>query len=333
MGSFFASAQTSRLNDMQYVLYDIVHTPRTRHERKTMIEPAPKVEPATAHPARPSSAPRDIDPAPPSGKVTANDVSVAPRVGPAYADPPTERGSILASSSGGAAAGRGVEAAGAWGRGNDVTSSSNSSRNRDGGSTLYESYAAVVVGPAEKNAMQRLLPRRLRTFDDRSVVSYGECKRYVVVSDAGEIRVYSDASDDSPLYVVPLSARMRPRRERPMKPHYRSHAISPMIQQGGMIARTRSRKSLDTVLLVERSGGSGGGGGGGERRNARSRKGCVGGVVDDKNDVDDGDDDDDDDDDIVIKYQFSFDVDEAGDDASSKFVNAVLLSSTEGPGG
>ena len=59
----------------------------------------------------------------------------------------------------------------------------------------------------------------------------------------------------------------------------------------------------------------------------------MGGVVDDKNDVDDGDDDDDDDDDIVIKYQFSFDVDEAGDDASSKFVNAVLLSSTEGPGG
>lgn len=196
-----------------------------------MIEPAPKVEPATARPARPASAPRDIDPAMPSGGVTIDDVCVAPRVEPAYADPPTERGSISqhASVAGG-------ESSIDDGGGADGTSSSSSGP--EGLCTskkfgmLYESYAAVVIGPAEKNAMQRLIPRKLRKFDDRSVLSYGECKRYVVVTGSGDIYVYSDVTDRYPLYVVPLAG-LYPRREDPRNPHYRSHSISPMIQRGG----------------------------------------------------------------------------------------------------
>lgn len=43
--------------------------------------------------------------------------------------------------------------------------------------------------------------------------------------------------------------------------------------------------------------------------------------------MDDEDDHDGDDDDIVIRYQFSFDANETGNDASVKFVNAVLSSS------
>jgi hypothetical protein len=78
-----------------------------------------------------------------------------------------------------------------------------------------------------------------------------------------------------------------------------------------MIAKTRSRTSLDTVLLVES-----GGGGGGRTTSTRGKGG-----------VDDEDDHDGDDDDIVIRYQFSFDANETGNDASVKFVNAVLSSS------
>ncbi len=164
---------------------------------------------------------------------------------------------------------------------------------RASGLVAFEAPAAVVVGPAEKNVIQRrMIPRRLRRLDGRSVLSYGEVKRHVVVTDDGIVRVYADVSDASPLYVVPLSG-LAPRREDPDDPDYRSHTISPEAQQGvGVIAKNRSRGSLETVLLVDGAGGTGGGG--------------------------------------DIKFQFAFDRGEAGIDASARSLPAVLSSA---PGG
>lgn len=253
-----------------------------------MIEPAPKVEPATAAPATPKSAPRGIEPAAPSGRVTAADVDAAPAVEPARADPPAERGSIVAATDG---------TGGGEGGGGTRCCPSGPERLRASGSVAFEAPAAVVVGPAGKNAFQRLIPRRLRRLDDRSVVSYGEVKRHVVVTSDGIVHVYADAVDVSPLYVVPLSG-LVPRREDPDDPDYRSHTISPETQQaGGMIAKNRSRGSLETVLLMDGGGGTERGGG-------------------------------------DIKFQFAFDRGEAGIDASERFVAAVLSSSKEeGEGG
>ncbi len=252
-----------------------------------MIEPAPKVEPATALPARPKSAPRGIEPAVPSDKVTKTDVDAAPTVEPAHADPPSERGSI--------------DSAPIDGR-DDATSKAMSEPDKLRSShhcgISFESHAAVVIGPAEKSILQRcLFPRRLRNFDDPSVLSYGECKRYVVVTRDGNVHVYADASDRASLYVIPLAG-LVPRREDPDRPHYFSHSISPTIQGGGcgIVAKTKSRRSLDTVLLVE--GG-----------------------------VSSGTTVEEDDGDCIIRYQFSFDRDEAGINASGRFVDAVLSSS------
>lgn len=237
-----------------------------------MIDPAPKVGPATATPARPKAAPLGIEPAVPSEPA---DVDVAPAVEPAYADPPSERGSMVVAATtmeeerGGGTTSSGVEEL------------------RASCSVSFEAPAAVVVGPAEKSVMQRLIPRRLRRLDERSVVSYGEVRRYVVVRSIGDVHVFADVADRSPLYVVPLAG-LVPRREDPDRPDYRSHTISPEAQcGGGMLAKNRSKGSLETVLLVDGGGTEAGG----------------------------------------IRFQFTFDRDEAGIDASERFVAAVLSSS------
>ena len=241
-----------------------------------MIQPAPKVEPATATPARPKAAPLGIEPAVPSERVTTADVDVAPAVEPAYADPPSERGSIMVAAT---TIPEEEERGG--------TTSSGVEELRAMRSVSFEAPAAVVVGPAEKSVMQRLIPRRLRRLDERSVVSYGEVRRYVVVKSDGVVHVFADVVDRSPLYVVPLVG-LVPRREDPDRPDYRSHTISPEAQcGGGMLAKNRSKGSLETVLLVDDGGTEAG----------------------------------------EVRFQFTFDRDEAGIDASERFIAAVRSSS------
>jgi hypothetical protein len=137
----------------------------------------------------------------------------------------------------------------------------------------FESSAAVVVGPADKNALQKMIPRMLRKFDDRSVLSYGEVKRYIVVTSDGTIHVYAEATDPTVLYVIPLVG-LVPRKEDPLNPYYYSHTISPEP-----VANSKSKRSIHTVLLVEGSN---------------------------------------------IKFQFSFDTDLVGNDASERFVAACF---------
>ena len=117
---------------------------------------------------------------------------------------------------------------------------------------IFESSAAVVLGPADKNALQKMIPRMLRKFDDRSVLSYGEVKRYIAVTSDGTIHVYAEATDPTALYVIPLVG-LVPRKEDPLNPDYYSHTISPEPEAHAVspFANSKSKRSLDTVLLVE----------------------------------------------------------------------------------
>jgi hypothetical protein len=112
---------------------------------------------------------------------------------------------------------------------------------------IFESSAAVVVGPADKNALQKMIPRMLRKFDDRSVLSYGEVKRYIAVTSDGTIHVYAEATDPTVLYVIPLVG-LVPRKEDPLNPYYYSHTISPEPEA---FANSKSKRSIHTVLLVK----------------------------------------------------------------------------------
>ena len=44
---------------------------------------------------------------------------------------------------------------------------------------LFESEAGVIIGPAEKSLCQRLCPL---LFDERVFLSYGEVKRYILLT-------------------------------------------------------------------------------------------------------------------------------------------------------
>lgn len=111
---------------------------------------------------------------------------------------------------------------------------------------MFESNAAVISEQAEKNIFQKLLPRFL---DERSYVSFGEFKRYIVVLDA-TIFVYVDVTDPKPLYTIPLSE-LKIVKEDPLRPHFRSHTVSPEANTG-LPSANMSRDSLGTVLLMKK---------------------------------------------------------------------------------
>jgi hypothetical protein len=111
---------------------------------------------------------------------------------------------------------------------------------------IFESSAAVVVGPADKNALQKMIPRKLRKFDDRSVLSYGEVKRYIAVTSDGTIHVYAEATDPTVLYVIPLVG-LVPRKEDPLNPYYYSHTISPE-PEAHAARRLRIAKARDQYI-------------------------------------------------------------------------------------
>lgn len=66
--------------------------------------------------------------------------------------------------------------------------------------SLFESYVAIVPGAPPKNFLKRYLPW---FFDERDFVSFGEIKKYCLVT-SDTIYVYNEESDPSPLYTIYL---------------------------------------------------------------------------------------------------------------------------------
>lgn len=125
------------------------------------IKAAPKVEKAEAQAAKPKEAPIAKTPLE-SSAVVADKPSHA---GAAYADLPTERGSCMSES---------------------VTPFSQSTKDnsklsvdelRSCHTIVFESQAAVIIGPADKSICKRILPL---LFDERDFLSYGVSYYYIL---------------------------------------------------------------------------------------------------------------------------------------------------------
>lgn len=123
---------------------------------------------------------------------------------------------------------------------------------------LFESEAGVIIGQAEKNVCQRLFPL---FFDERVFLSYGEVKRYILLTTDGigtTIFVYVDITDPTPLYIIELIQSTstgqallmyKPVKEDRNNPEFYSHTISPEANTGIAFQENKSRESLESVLL------------------------------------------------------------------------------------
>jgi hypothetical protein len=142
------------------------------------------------------------------------------------------------------------------------------------GKVLFEGYAAVIIGPVHKNLCEKAFRC---IYDERSFLSYGEVKRYIVLmKGSNTIFVYADADMPSPMYTIPLD-NLQLEHEDPQNPHFYSHTISPEANAGMLgepFSNNKSKASLDTVLLMNGNGkiayqlafdNSEEGGGGGEK--------------------------------------------------------------------
>jgi hypothetical protein len=156
------------------------------------------------------------------------------------------------------------------------------------GKVLFEGYAAVIIGPVQKNLCEKALKC---LYDERSFLSYGEVKRYIVIlKDSNTIFVYADADMPSPMYSIPLE-NLELEKEDKQNPHFYSHTISPDANTGVLGApftNNKSKASLDTVLLIDENGkiayqlafdNSEEGGGGGEKTLDAFIKAVSGAVV------------------------------------------------------
>lgn len=197
-----------------------------------MIEPAPKVEAAKASAAKPRATP-EAEPVVASDRVRA---VVAPAVEPASADPPTENGSLSAESAA-------KSTASVPEQGHKLSVDALRATQR----VVFEAPAAVLIGAAERNICDKMLP----CFAERTFLSYGEIKRYILILD-GNAFVYTEVTDPSPLYTIPL-ADLLPEREDPKHPDFNSHTISPEANTG-LPFENKSRESLRTVLLRDGNG-------------------------------------------------------------------------------
>ena len=144
------------------------------------------------------------------------------------------------------------------------------------GKVLFEGYAAVIIGSVHKNLCEKAFRC---IYDERSFLSYGEVKRYIVLmKGSNTIFVYADADMPSPMYTIPLD-NLQLEHEDPQNPHFYSHTISPeanagMLGLGEPFSNNKSKASLDTVLFIDDNGkiayqlafdNSEEGGGGGEK--------------------------------------------------------------------
>ena len=196
------------------------------------VDPAPKVEKALAPAANPREAPSANAPL----SSSCVKVEVPLPAGAAYADPP--RGSLLKEEE----------------KISNPTVVSMKDGNKNisveqlhaslSSKILFEAPAAVIIGQAEKSLCQRILPL---LFDERSFLSYGECKRYILITNDGTIFVYADVTDPSPLYIIEL-ADLIPKEENSNNPEFYSHTISPEANTG-LPFQNKSKESLSTVLL------------------------------------------------------------------------------------
>lgn len=131
---------------------------------------------------------------------------------------------------------------------------------------VFESPAAVIVGPADKNSFQKLLkPIPIPFFHERSFISYGEVKRYIVLlltkdqecnAKTLTLFVYAEKTDPSPLYTIPFSSEtttiLVPLKEDSKFPDFYSHTVSPEANTG-LPFNNKSKGSLETVLLKDAS--------------------------------------------------------------------------------
>ena len=200
------------------------------------IEPAPKVEAAKASAAKPRAAP-DVETAVSSGTAK---VDCAPAVEPGFAEPPTERGSLVQSVAAAATP-------------NTPSSSDKQCQKLDVESmratnrVIFEAPAAVVVGGVDRNVCEKIFP----CVAERSFISYGEVKRYILIMDTN-IFVYTEATDPSPLYTVPFVNLVTFEEDR-SKPDFYSHTISPEANVG-LPFENQSKASLKTLILKDRWG-------------------------------------------------------------------------------
>ena len=117
---------------------------------------------------------------------------------------------------------------------------------------VFESPAAVVIGPVEKSMCQKSMPC---LFNERSFLSYGEVKRFILLTGQGIIFVYADVTAPSPLYTIPLldPLDLVPEVDDRDHPDFYSHTISPEANTG-LPFDNESKHSLDTVLLKDDNG-------------------------------------------------------------------------------
>ncbi len=80
-------------------------------------------------------------------------------------------------------------------------------------------------------------------YDDRDFVAYGEIERYVVVQD-NTCFVYTESTDPSPLYTIPIES-LKAVREDPRKPHKRSLTVRPKPNS------SLQGCGLETILLLD----------------------------------------------------------------------------------
>jgi hypothetical protein len=194
-----------------------------------MIDPAPKVDAASAEPARPQEA-AAAEKALASSTVQADK---APSVSIVHAEPPSEVGTLIADNA------------------TDEKHPPNATlieSLRSSNKILFESVVALIPGEADKNIFQRMLPRLI---DERSCVSFGEVKRHVVVVE-GSCYIFADETDTSPLYSIDVT-NLRAVKEDVRRPHFRSHTVSPGARTG-LPKANQSRETLGTVLLLDTKG-------------------------------------------------------------------------------
>jgi len=114
---------------------------------------------------------------------------------------------------------------------------------RGTGGAQFEGKVAVLRGAREKNRLAKLLPC---VFGERDFVSYGEVLRYVVIK-GDSCFIFTEESDPSPLYAIPLHDKTA-KREDPNNPEVTSLTISPTF-------KNIAKEDLETVLLKYRCSG------------------------------------------------------------------------------
>ncbi len=80
-------------------------------------------------------------------------------------------------------------------------------------------------------------------YDDRDFVAYGEIERFIVIQD-NTCFVYTESSDPSPLYTIPIES-LKPVREDPLNPHKRSLTVRPKPNS------SLQGSELETILLLD----------------------------------------------------------------------------------